>query len=153
MTPYDIRTLEAALSECCSFFGRRAPSEMAVKVWLRRCKALPIDAVVDAFEQWMATAKAMPTIDEIIVRASEARAAKLRALEATRRDEEPPGGIPMPDHIARQLVDLFERIANRPPISPRALALRQRDRHRAGNYVPPHIIQWARAELGEEFAR
>jgi hypothetical protein len=151
MNIYDIRALEGALTECASFFGRKAPSELAVKVWLRKCKALPIDVVVDAFEHWMATAKGMPTIDEIVTRASDAYAARRRAQQAETREADPAGGVPMPDDIARQLVELFERMGNRPPISPRTLAMRQRDRHRFGHYVPQHILLWARAVLGSEF--
>lgn len=152
MTPYDIRTLEHALTELASFFNRKSPSEMAVKVWLRRCKHIPIECMTIAIEEWMATSPHFPTIDVIANRAQELHARqRRRAEEVTRTCDGPREGRPVPAHIAEQLQALLAHMTTPQLRSARENAILAALKVRDGASLPLHYVDWARGELGEEW--
>jgi hypothetical protein len=152
MTPLDIRALELALTELASFYNRKAPSEMAVRVWLRRCKHLPIEHMTAAIEEWMAASPHHPTIDAIAVRAGELYARQRRtAEEASRSFEAARHGRPLSPQMAERVREQLARIGRPPTGSPRDTALRTARNVRDGVAMPPHFVAWARGLLGTEF--
>lgn len=152
MTPYDIRTLEHALTELASFFNRKSPSEMAVKVWLRRCKAIPIECMTVALEEWMATSPHFPTIDAIANRAQEIHARQRRhAEEAGRAIDGPHAGRPIPPHLVEQLQAILAHMTTPQLRTARENAILCALKVRDGEAMPPHYVDWARGELGAEW--
>jgi hypothetical protein len=151
MTPFDIRTLDNALSELSGFYNRKAPTEMAVKVWLRRCKHIPIEHMITALEEWMAASPHYPTIDAIAVRGGELYARQRRSAEEASHSftAARPGG-PVPKHIAERLALLLNSFG-RPEITPRITALRTANNVRDGIAMPAHFVEWARGFLGTEW--
>ena len=151
MTPIDIRALDNALTELSGFYNRKAPTEMAVKVWLRRCKHIPIEHMITALEEWMAASPHYPTIDAIAVRGGELFARQRRnAEEASRTFEAARPGGPVPQHVADRLAHLLAQFGT-PECTPRLTALRTARNVRDGIVMPAHFVDWARGFLGTEW--
>lgn len=134
-----VRDLDVALSECAEFYSRRAPTERGVRVWARKLRHLPIAAVTEAIDNHMAAGKAMPTPEEILVKAQEIHARVLR--ERDERLRALPGGparalTAEQKALLRQLVDRLRS----PPPRPRGeleWAHRLRERELAGEELHP----------------